>query len=73
MLRSNASAGKLAGRNGTFVLQHNATMTRGAPELNVVVVPDSGTGELAGLAGKMIINIVAGKHFYEFEYKLEQG
>src|ERR1700722_2045882 len=39
--------GTLDGRSGTFVLQHNATMTRGAPYLNIVVVPDSGTGELA--------------------------
>jgi len=45
-------------------------MTRGAPQLTVSVVPDSGTGELAGLEGKMTINIVDGKHFYEFDYSL---
>jgi len=61
--------GTLGGRRGTFVLQHNATMTRGEPALNIVVVPDSGTGELAGLAGTMTIVIEAGgKHFYDFEY-----
>jgi uncharacterized protein DUF3224 len=63
--------GTLGGRTGTFVLQHNATMTRGAPYLNIIVVPDSGTGELAGLAGTMKIVIAeGGKHFYEFEYEL---
>lgn len=63
-------SGTLHGRSGTFVLQHNATMTRGAPQLAIIVVPDSGTGQLAGLAGKMTINIADGKHSYEFEYTL---
>jgi hypothetical protein len=62
--------GKLNGRTGTFALQHTGTMTRGAPELSVTVVPDSGTGELAGLSGKMDIKITDGKHFYEFDYTL---
>jgi len=64
--------GTLKGRTGTFILQHNATMTRGAPELSIVVVPDSGTGELAGLSGKMTIKISEGKHSYEFEYSLPE-
>jgi len=62
--------GTLKGRSGSFVLQHNATMTRGKPELNIIVVPDSGTGQLAGLSGNMKINIVEGKHFYEFDYTI---
>ncbi len=34
-------------------------------------MPDSGTGELAGLTGSMNIVIAeGGKHFYEFEYDL---
>jgi hypothetical protein len=64
--------GMLNGHNGTFALQHSGTMTRGTPQLSVTVVPDSGTGELVGLAGKVTINIVDGKHFYEFEYTLAQ-
>jgi hypothetical protein len=64
--------GTLHGRAGTFVLQHNATMTRGAGELNIIVIPDSGTGELSGLSGKMTIDIAAdGGHSYEFEYEYE--
>lgn len=62
--------GTLHGRSGTFVLQHSGTMNRGAPQLTVTVVPDSGTGRLAGLAGTMVINIADGKHSYEFEYTL---
>jgi hypothetical protein len=63
-------SGTLQGRNGTFVLQHSGTMTRGAPQLTITVVPDSGTGQLVGLAGKMVINIADGKHSYDFEYTL---
>jgi len=63
--------GKLDGREGSFALQHTGTMTRGTPQLSITVVPDSGTGELVGLAGKMTINIVDGKHNYEFEYTLD--
>jgi hypothetical protein len=65
--------GTLQGRTGTFVLQHSGTMTQGAPQLNITVVPDSGTGQLAGIAGKMNIKIAeGGKHFYDFEYTLPQ-
>jgi Protein of unknown function (DUF3224) len=45
-------------------------LTRGAPQQSITVVPDSGTGQLAGLAGKMTVNIVEGKHSYDFEYTL---
>ena len=62
--------GTLHGRSGSFVLQHSATMTRGVPQLSVTVVPDSGTGQLVGLAGKMDIIITDGKHSYDFEYTL---
>lgn len=64
--------GTLQGRSGTFVLQHNGTMTRGVPQMNVVVVPDSGTDGLVGLDGVMTIKIEEGKHFYEFEYTLAE-
>jgi hypothetical protein len=61
----------LAGRKGTFALQHSATMNRGTPDLTIVVVPDSGTDGLAGLTGTMGIRIEpGGKHFYDFTYTL---
>jgi Protein of unknown function (DUF3224) len=62
--------GTLQGRTGSFALQHSGTMNRGAPTLVITVVPDSGTGQLAGLAGTMTIIIADGKHSYEFEYTL---
>ena len=62
--------GVLGGRKGSFVLQHSGSMKRGAPTLSVMVVPDSGTGELAGLTGTLSINIVEGKHFYDFLYSI---
>jgi hypothetical protein len=62
--------GQIGGRSGSFVLQHNGTMTRNAPSLNVTVVPDSGTGEFTGIAGTMTIIIAGGKHSYEFAYKI---
>ena len=62
--------GKLRGRAGSFVLQHTGVMDRGRPSLTVTVVPDSGTGELVGLAGAMAIDIVEGNHFYTFDFQL---
>jgi hypothetical protein len=66
-------SGTLNGRKGTFALQHSGTMTRGEGLLVITVVPDSGTGELVGLTGKMHIKIADGKHFYEFEYTLAEN
>lgn len=62
--------GTLKGRSGTFVLQHTGTMSRGAQNLVVAIVPDSGTGQLAGIAGTMTIKIEGGKHFYGLQYTL---
>ena len=62
--------GTLHGRNGTFVLQHTGTMTRGTPSLSITVVSDSGTGALTGLTGTMAIIMTDGTHAYEFDYAL---
>lgn len=62
--------GTLQGNSGTFVLQHFGTMNRGKDRLILEVVPDSGTGQLENLSGKMIIKIEDGKHYYEFDYSL---
>ncbi|MGO4701960.1 DUF3224 domain-containing protein [Dyella sp. 2RAB6] len=63
--------GTLGGRQGSFVLMHSATMTRGAPAMTITVVPDSGTGELDGLSGTLVIHIDAkGAHSYTFDYSL---
>lgn len=59
--------GSLFGKEGSFALQHNGRMDRGAKALSVTVVPDSGTDELAGLSGVMRIDVVEGVHSYVFE------
>jgi hypothetical protein len=62
--------GTLQGRHGTFILYHTGVMTKGAPELSIRVAPDSGTGQLTGISGKLDIQIDQGKHSYDFEYTL---
>jgi hypothetical protein len=63
--------GTLEGQSGSFILYHNGTMTpKEGQALEVRVAPLSGTGELAGLSGRLAIEIVDGQHFYNFEYEL---
>jgi Protein of unknown function (DUF3224) len=62
--------GALQGRKGSFVFQHAGIMNRGQPQLSVTVVPDSGTDELAGLAGRFSIDHTDGLHRYVFDYTL---
>jgi len=64
--------GALHGRGGSFVLQHMGTMTRGEPQLSISVVPDSGAGQLVGIAGRMTITIAEGKHSYQLAYTLPE-
>jgi flagellar basal body rod protein FlgG len=63
--------GSINDRKGTFYLQHHGIMNRGEGKLLVVVVPDSGTDELTGLAGSLAIKIENGKHYYDFEYTID--
>ena len=63
-------SGTLHGRRGTFALMHTGIMDRGTPQLTIIVVPDSGTGELAGLSGSLQIIIEGGRHSYAFDYTL---
>ena len=65
-------AGTLDGRAGTFFLQHNGVMNRGAATLLLTIVPDSGTGGLQGISGRMGIDIAEGRHFYTLDYALAQ-
>lgn len=65
--------GKLNGHSGSFLLMHNASMLKSDPKsgaMQVVVVPHSGTDELVGLSGKLVITIEGGKHSFDFEYQL---
>jgi hypothetical protein len=62
----------LQGKKGSFVLVHRGAMTKESQELIITVMPDSGSGELKGIAGKLAIEITGGKHFYDFEYTLPE-
>ena len=63
-------SGVLEGREGSFALQHRGAMNRGAQEMLVTVVPDSGTGEFTGISGTLHIIIEGKEHRYDFEYSL---
>ncbi len=63
--------GSVSGKQGSFVLQHFGTMDKGKDRLILEVIPNSGSGELAGLVGEMAIKIEDRQHYYEFEYELE--
>lgn len=66
--------GRLAGREGTFVLQHSARGRRGVQEAEWTIVADSGTGELTGLSGAARITITSdGGHTVTFDYALDVG
>src|SRR5262245_33639381 len=66
--------GTLRGRSGSFTLIHQGTMRRGGDyQMRIVVVPDSGTGQLIGLSGAMTIRIEKGAHFYDLDYTLPES
>lgn len=65
--------GTLNGQKGSFLMQHIGTMQGGKFDLDVMVVPDSGTGELIGISGTCKIIIEGDKHLYELTYSLPAG
>jgi hypothetical protein len=64
--------GTLAGKHGSFALQHLATMDQNGRKMTVIVSPGSGTGELKGISGTFDIQIANGQHSYDLEYTLPQ-
>ena len=66
-------SGSLLGQEGSFVLVHKGVMTQATQQLVIEVVPDTGTGQLKGLAGTLGIRIEGGQHHYDFEYSLPEG
>ncbi|MGB1092185.1 MAG: DUF3224 domain-containing protein [Oceanobacter sp.] len=64
--------GNLCGREGSFLLQHLGAHQSDHHLLILRVVPDSGTGEMEGLTGKMSIRASRreqGEHKYEFDFE----
>lgn len=64
-------SGSLGDKEGTLVLQHYGVSGGGGDSLLLEVLPGSGTGDFAGLTGKMTIRLKDGKHVYSLEYSLE--
>jgi hypothetical protein len=62
--------GTLAGKHGSFALQHSATMDTSGRKMFVTVVPGSGAGDLKGISGDFSIEIVDGRHDYDLAYAL---
>jgi hypothetical protein len=62
--------GTMAGRQGSFVLQHTGVMAKGEQSLTITIVPDSGTDGFAGISGTLAIIIDGKKHSYDLEYTL---
>ncbi len=62
--------GSLNAHTGSFALQHIGAMDSSGLRLSVAVVPGSGTGQLVGIAGTLIITNASGKHSYTFDYTL---
>lgn len=63
--------GSIDGRSGSFMLVHRGIMSAAGQQLEIQVSPDSGTGELKGLAGVFHLTVDGGVHHYRLEYTLE--
>jgi hypothetical protein len=66
-------AGKLNGREGSFLMQHSGTMSPGRQDISVLVTPGSGTGALEGIEGSLVIRKEGKQHFYDLTYSLPEG
>jgi hypothetical protein len=63
-------AGSLHGKGGSFLIAHRGIRNSSGQQLEIVIVPGSGTGELAGITGTVGIEIVDKKHYYSVAYEL---
>lgn len=64
--------GTLDGKAGSFALVHRGVMRGQDASMAIDIVPDSGSGALKGITGRLIITVVEGKHQYELEYTLPE-
>lgn len=64
--------GKLAGRSGTFDMQHTGLYANGAANSTFFIVPGSATGELVGLTGTGEgINVEGHPESYPISFKYD--
>jgi hypothetical protein len=64
--------GTLAGKHGSFVLQHTAILDPSGLKMTVIITPGSGTGELQGITGTFAIHNDKGDHSYDLDYTLPE-
>jgi hypothetical protein len=65
--------GTVAGRRGTFTFQHGGPIDRGVLRPFGYIVPGSGTGELAGIAGEVEITFTPpATHTIRLTYSFER-
>jgi hypothetical protein len=62
--------GTLHGKGGSFLIAHRGIRHSEGQQLEIVIVPGSGTGQLAGITGTVGIEIVNKEHFYSVAYEL---
>ena len=61
--------GTLAGKSGSFVLEHDGTLENGVLKSKRTVLPGAGTGDLAGLRGQITLQSGADEKFsITFDY-----
>ena len=63
-------AGTLHGKGGSFLIAHHGIRNAEGQQLEIVIVPGSGTGQLTGITGTVGIEIVEKKHFYTIDYEI---
>lgn len=63
-------AGTLHGKGGSFLIAHRGIRNAEGQQLEIVIVPGSGTGQLTGITGTVGIEIVEKKHFYTIDYEI---
>ncbi|WP_426035392.1 DUF3224 domain-containing protein [Brevundimonas sp. DC300-4] len=62
--------GTLDGKEGAFLLAHRGDMSPEGYTLSITVVPNSGTGALAGISGDFALTLEGGEHRYDLSYSL---
>ena len=68
--------GTVAGRSGSFVLQHTGTFDGELAKAELAIVPGSGTGELSGIEGEGSLEAGFGSdgvRSLELDYSLASG
>jgi len=65
--------GSIEDRQGAFTLVHHGRMSRDEQMLDVSILEGSGSGDLAGISGMMLIKQGPEGHQYELQYELEAG